>query len=234
LRLDRLRNRHVGERCVLVANGPSLNHMDLSLLRWETTIGLNKIFLGLPKFGFYPRYYVAINDKVLRQSADAIRALNAVKLLSDRAAGYLPEDALTYHVNTTQPPARFCENIACGLHEGWTVTYAALQAAFHLGFAEVVLIGLDHRYTYEGRPNEARVLNGPDPNHFSADYFGHGQAWDNPDLARSEESFRLARRHFEQADRQIVDATVDGACTVFEKVDYRKHLNQQKTVAYNG
>jgi hypothetical protein len=218
-RLSRLAGRHAGDRCILVANGPSLNRMDLSPLRHELTIGLNKIFLGLQRFGFHPRYYVAINDTVLRQSANRIRALNSVKFLAARAADAgLVEDGLTYFVRTTGDVPRFSCHLDQGMHEGWTVTYAALQVAWHLGFSEVVLIGLDHRYDFDGRPNESRVLAGPDTNHFDPGYFGHGQRWDNPDLARSEESFRIARDVFEADGRRILDATLDGACTVFPKI----------------
>ncbi len=221
-RLDGLRDRHRGERCVLVANGPSLNRMDLGFLRRETVIGLNKITLGLRRFGFYPRYYVAVNPKVLQQAAADIRALNCVKVLGQHApAAGLSEDALTYLVPPASPDVGFSTDLAQGMHEGWTVTFAALQVAFHLGFAEVVLIGLDHRYQFEGQPNEARLMEGPDPNHFSDHYFAPGQTWDNPDLARSEQSYRLARQAFEDAGRRVLDASVDGACTVFTKSNYK-------------
>lgn len=222
-RLALLRDRHRGERCVLVANGPSLNGMPLERLRREHVIGLNKIHLGLERFGFYPRYHVAINRKVVAQSREAIRALHCVKFIARPAAqeAGLREDALTYHVETEDPPPpRFSPDLALGMHEGWTVTYAALQVAWHLGFGQVVLIGLDHRYRYDGRPNEPHVMHGADPNHFDPRYFGDGQAWDNPDLARSEESYRIARAHFEAAGRSIVDATANGACPVFERADF--------------
>lgn len=221
-RISSLRNRHAGERCVLVANGPSLNRMDLSFLRRETAIGLNKIFLGLANFRFYPRYYVAVNEKVIAQSTREIKAMNCVKFISSRSAALVPENALTYHIDTVNPSARFCEDISLGVHEGWTVTYVALQIAYFLGFSEVVLIGLDHRYAFSGQPNEAGRIDGPDPNHFSEHYFGHGQNWDNPDLARSEESYRIARATYEKAGRRIIDATVEGACTIFDKADYRR------------
>jgi hypothetical protein len=219
-RMEFLRNRHAGQRCVLVANGPSLNRTDLGALRNEIVIGMNKIYLGLRTFGFYPRYYVAVNRKVLLQAAPEIRALNCVKVLGShaRAAG-IEQDALTYVVNTEHPPARFSSDLAFGMHEGWTVTYAALQVAWHLGFTRVVLVGLDHRYEYSGQPNESCVLHGADPNHFAPAYFGGGQEWDNPDLARSEDSFRIALDVFRRDGRTIEDATVDGACRVFPKVD---------------
>lgn len=221
MRLEGFRNRHDG-RVVIVANGPSLNRMQLGFLRREKVIGLNKIFLGLKRFRFYPRYYVAVNARVLEQSAAEIRALNCVKFLSKRRPDLLPEDALTYHLETRSPPARFCGDITRGVHEGWTVTYVALQISYFLGFREVVILGMDHRYAFTSAPNTAEVIHGADPNHFSPDYFGGGQSWDAPDLARSEESYRLARVEFEKTGRRIIDATVDGACTVFEKADYRQ------------
>lgn len=224
-RLQILKNRHLGERCIIVANGPSLNSMDLSFLQHEIVIGLNKIFLGFEKFHFYPKYLVAINEKVICQSAKTLKSLNCIKFLNGEIARkHLNEDALTYFINTSNPSTRFCKDISSGVHEGWTVTYAALQIAYYLGFQKVVLIGLDHRYKYEGKPNETRMMEGNDPNHFSADYFSVGQKWDNPDLHRSEESFRIAKNVFEQDKRQILDATVEGACEIFDKINYKKML----------
>lgn len=224
-RIEQFRNRHRNERCILVANGPSLNRMKLDFLRHEIVIGMNKIYLGFKQFRFYPRYYVAVNAKVIEQSVEQIKAMNCVKFISTRGAKLIPENALTYHVETRRPPERFCRDITQGLHEGWTVTFAALQIAYYLGFKEVVIIGMDHRYEYNGAPNAACKLDGPDPNHFSPDYFGGGQTWDNPDLEHAEESYRIARAEFENDGRRIVDATVNGACSVFDKTEYQQLFN---------
>ena len=219
-RLDRLHNRHHGQRCVLVANGPSLNGMDLHFLKNEIVIGLNKIYLGFKKFGFYPRYYIAINEKVIEQSVSEIRSMGCVKFIAKRSEKLIAENSMTYHIETQNPPHRFCKDICQGVDEGFTVTYAALQIAYYLGFHEVVIIGMDHRYQYSGLPNESQILDGPDPNHFSPEYFGHGQSWDNPDLAHSEESYSIAKREFEQDGRSIIDATLNGACPIFERKNY--------------
>jgi hypothetical protein len=218
-RLKSLHNREQGNRAVLIANGPSLNQMDLRFLRRSVCIGLNKIYLGFKQFGFYPKYYVAVNDKVIDQSAAEIKSLNCIKFISQRQAHLIPESAFTYHIETSNPSERFCKDISFGVHEGWTVTFAALQVAYYLGFKEVVIIGMDHRYIYHGAPNKTQMLLGDDPNHFVPTYFG-GQQWDNPDLDRSEESYRLARQVFEADGRRIIDATLNGACTVFDKQAY--------------
>lgn len=226
LRLTRLiHNRHRGERAVIVANGPSLNKMDLSFLKNEITFGLNKIFLGFKIFHFYPKYYVAVNRKVIEQSIQEIQKLNCVKFIGDKGKDLIQPDALTYIISTQKPQNSFNKDIAKGIHEGWTVTYAALQIAYYMGFTEVAIIGLDHRYNFIGAPNETSVLNGPDPNHFTSEYFGFGKKWDNPDLQNSERFFTIAREEYEKSNRKIIDATINGACPVFEKINYLKYFN---------
>ena len=218
--LEIYKNRHLGERCVIVCNGPSLNKMDLSFLKNEICFGLNKIYLGFKKFHFYPKYYVAVNQKVLLQSVTEIKALTSVKFLSARCGDLFQQNALTHIVDTSNPPARFCQDITNGLEEGGTVTYAALQVAFYLGLKDVIIIGMDHRFDYSGKPNQSNFLEGPDKNHFCSSYFSN-ENWDNPDLINSEASYKVARNVYEQSGRNILDATVDGACTVFNKKDYR-------------
>lgn len=222
-----LRERHAGERAVLVCNGPSLRAMDMSALRRETVIGLNKIFLGLPEFGWYPRYLVAVNRKVLEQSVAEIHALTCIKFLANHCPDLYQDDPLTHVLDTHDPPADFCTDVTQGLHEGWTVTFAALQVAYFLGFRQVVIVGMDHRYRFTGEPNAEATIDGEDPNHFHGAYFGHGQKWDNPDLENSERSYRLARQVYERSGREIIDATLDGACQVFRKADYRRVLAEK-------
>ncbi|MCF3639069.1 DUF115 domain-containing protein [Rhizobium sp. TRM95111] len=218
--LSRFKDIHQGQRCVIVCNGPSLNDMDLAFLRRETVIGLNKIHLGLDRFGFYPRYLVAVNAKVVEQSRAELAAMSCIKFIGRRAAAFLPEDAFTYHMQVLGPPVIFSKDITEGVREGGTVTHAALQVAYYMGFSEVVIIGMDHRYSFSGAPHENKHLEGPDPNHFSTDYFA-GKTWNNPDLVQSEQSYAEARRIFEADGRRILDATLNGACTVFDKIDYR-------------
>lgn len=215
-RLSRFRDCHCGERLVLVCNGPSLNQTDFSLIRKEVSMGLNKIYLGFRKLRFYPRYYVAINRRVIEQGVHEIQRLNCISFLKDLGAcNPLSESALIYLLSS-RPEQRFHQNLLEGFFEGYTVTFAALQIAFFMGFASVVIVGMDHRYAFEGAPNESRELLGPDPNHFDSSYFS-GHIWDNPDLVNSERFYALAREAFEAAGRHIIDCTIDGACGVFEK-----------------
>jgi|TARA_R110000765_G_scaffold99991_2_gene187572 hypothetical protein len=219
-------NYHRNQAAIIVANGPSLNKTDLNLIRSYPTIGLNKIFLGFNDLGFYPRYYAAVNDLVIEQSEAEIKRLNCVKFISKRNSKVIPEDALTYHINTCFPPAKFCKDIQDGVNEGGTVTYVALQIAYYLGFKTVIIVGMDHNFAFTGNPNETHTIKEADPNHFSSAYFGYGQKWDNPDLEKSEKSYALARRVYEADGRSILDATIGGKCTIFEKVDYDEYFKK--------
>ena len=218
--LLRFRDLHQGERCVIVCNGPSLNQMDLSFLRHEIVFGLNKIYLGLEQFGFYPRYLVAVNDLVIAQSLEQYRAMTAIKFLSDRAGLELPQDAWTYHIRTTDLELRFYHDITQGVREGHTVTHAALQIAYYMGFTEVVIIGMDHRFETSGPPNQTQHMSGPDLNHFSPEYFA-GHDWDLPNLKESEISYLASLEAYTAENRRIIDATLGGVCEIFPKSDYR-------------
>ena len=195
--------------------------MNLSFLKKEYSFGLNKIHLGTTRFGFYPRYYVALNTRVLAQSRAEISKMPCVKFIGSAGHKYIETNSLTYHINTIGVRSRFSKDIIEGVHEGWTVTHAALQLAYYMGFGQVVIIGMDHLFQQDGAANEAVVRSGPDINHFDPEYFAAGQAWDNPDITESEVSYRAARLAFEKDGREIIDATVAGHCTIFNKSDYR-------------
>jgi hypothetical protein len=118
----------------------------------------------------------------------------------------------------------FSKDPAAGIFEGWTVSYVAMQLMFFMGFKTVLLVGLDHRYVFEGQPNQKVRAVGSDPNHFDPNYFGPGVQWNNPDLRRSEASYRLARDVFEDDGRMIVNLTPGTALGVFKRESWRKWL----------
>lgn len=222
--LEKIRNKYRGERCFVMGNGPSLKETDVSLLHNEFTFGMNRVYLAFEEWGFKTSFLVAVNDLVIEQSRDDLLALDMEKYFSWHSRNLLLKDKTfpprTYFLHTTYGGPKFARNAADRLWEGATVTYVCLQLAYHLGFEEVVLIGVDHSFQTQGEANTTVVSEGADPNHFDGEYFGKGFRWQLPDLQTSGKAYRMAKQVFEDDGRKILDATIGGKLTVFPKVDY--------------
>lgn len=223
-RLTALQDIHKGERAFIIGNGPSLRHTDLSKLRDEFTFGMNRIYLLFPELGFHTTYFVSINDLVIQQFADEILAQPMPKFLAWRSHRHFPRQLSIAEVPTflytTYTSPRFSPDVTGRVWEGATVTNVALQLAFHMGFEQVILIGVDHNFASRGEANKTVVSQGDDPNHFAPNYFGKGAKWQLPDLDTSEVGYTLAREAYRRAGREVIDATVGGKLTIFPKADY--------------
>lgn len=223
-RLAALKDVHKGQRTFIIGNGPSLKQTDLAKLKNEFTFGMNRIYLLFPELGFTTTYFCSINDLVIEQFSADILALPMPKFLAWRSHRHfnpqLPINQLPTFVYTTYTGPRFTADVRGRVWEGATVTNLALQLAFHMGFEQVVLIGVDHNFTSKGEANKIVVSQGDDPNHVSPNYFGKGIRWQLPDLDTSEIGYALARDAYKNAGRKVLDATVGGKLTIFPKVDY--------------
>ncbi len=220
--LASLKDRYRGKRCFILGNGPSLRQTDLARLKGEFTFGSNRVYLLFPELGFSTTFLVAINWLVLEQCFEEILAQPATKFLPWNFRHKLDNasPANTVFIQSEGAGMTFTRDARKPLWQGTTVTYVAMQLAYHMGFQKAILIGVDHSFTTQGTPHETVISQGDDPNHFSTEYFGKGFRWQLPDLEVSEIAYRLARKNFEADGREIVDATIGGKLTVFPKVDY--------------
>ena len=225
--LKDLKGLFSGERVVLIGNGPSLNRTNMDLLDDQYTIGLNRIYLLFESLGYQTTFFVCVNRTVIAQFAEDIGKIRSMKFLSEYAAERISIGENDFLMKSV-PRVGFNKDLSNHRwHEGWTVTYCGMQVAYHLGFSEVVLVGIDHHFPNSGEANESIKETSPDVNHFSPDYFGPGVTWQYPDLNRSEESYSLAKRTFEKDGRRIVDCTVGGHLRVFPKDRLENIFSQQ-------
>jgi hypothetical protein len=219
-RLAELKDKYRGQRAFILGNGPSLAKTDVSKLKGEYTFGMNRVYLAFPQWGFPTSFFVCVNDLVIEQCAADIAALKMPKFLSWRSRRFIQPDERTMFLHSTYERPAFARDARRRVWEGATVTYVALQLAFHMGFETVVLIGVDHNFASKGTPNTTVVSQGDDPDHFDKGYFGAGFRWQLPDLDMSERAYMMARQAYEAAGRKVLDATVGGKLTVFPKVEY--------------
>ena len=231
-----LRDTHRGERVFILGNGPSLNDLDLTLLKDEYTFAVNGIFLNRDKMGFDPTYYVVEDTFVAEDRAERINRYHGPKhqffgnyldyCIDDKPENVWLNVRLDYRDYPNFP--HFSTNAAREVWVGGSVTYICLQLAYWMGFSEVYMIGFDHNYVI---PKDAEISNrresgyditskSDDPNHFHPDYFGKGFRWHEPRVERMERGFARARQVFEQDGRRVYNATAGGHLEVFERRNY--------------
>ncbi len=164
-RLRTYKNLHLGDRCFILGNGPSLKKTNLSLLKNEYTFGLNRIYLLFDQLGFSTTYFVAVNHLVIEQCADEIfQVVHCPKFIDWKARKFLAftKDMMLLRHYPQEP--RFFNNIEQGVWQGTTVTYVAMQIAFYMGFSQVILVGVDHSFATKGTPHKIVVTDDQDPN----------------------------------------------------------------------
>lgn len=231
-RLASFHNKHQGARCFIIGNGPSLNDLDLSLLKDEFTFGTNAIYLNRERMGFSPTYYVVEDTFVAEDRAEEIVALggttkfvgNHLDYCLDRRGDFIWLNVIFRYDRYSNFP-NFSKNCLRRIWVGGTVSYLCMQLAYYMGFREVYLIGFDHKYVV---PSDALVSGSEilsvsdDVNHFTGAYFGAGKRWHDPFVDRMELAYAAALREFTRANRTIANATVGGRLEVFPRVDYGK------------
>jgi len=225
-RLLQFKDKHRGEDCFIIGNGPSLKYMDLSPLRDYHSFGQNKIFL-FDKVDLNLSYLVSVNQLVIEQSAREFEAMKCPVFLSYTAAKGVVAEQPNIQLLHTLNLWSFYEDICQPICEGNTVTFVSLQLAYYMGFSRVFLIGVDHSFKQTGQSHETQIYKGDDENHFHPDYF-KGQQWQLADVYGSEVSYHLANYFYQKAGRQILDATLGGKLDVFPKITFEDAVKMAK------
>jgi hypothetical protein len=230
--LGNAKNRHRGERCFVIGNGPSLKKCDLSLIGDDVSFGVNGIFLHPD---FRPTYYVTISCFFWEEYVEQIRNVRCVRRILPTDLGQLDSDVPTSWINFRRPkyfsengeplsvPMRFSTHADRIVYGGGTVLFACLQLAYHMGFNEAILLGVDHDYGQK----EDRTCHGgyyvPGSeiagSHFTENYFSP-ETQVHLDLPGMERGYTLAKEAFERSGRRIVNATPGSKLTVYPMVDY--------------
>lgn len=229
--LKSFNNKYIGKRCFIIGNGSSLNNMDLKLLKDEYTFGVNAIYTNYNNMGFYPNFWAIEDILVAEDRKDEINDFSgSIKFYGAYLNKYLKKDESTIYINFLHQSnykkyPKFSTNSLTKVYWGGTVSYLCMQLAYFMGFEKVYLIGFDHKYRI---PNTTIISNkgivftskGPDPNHFSPEYFGYGKRWHDPKVDRMEKSYTQAKRYFCNDNRIILNATIGGNLNIFKRVDY--------------
>lgn len=218
-------DRFPGQKAVILCNGPSLLQSDFGLLNGVFCFGLNKINLLFDTSPFRPNCVVAVDPYVIEQNADFYNHTEIPLFLDSvgsRRRLVKPRDNVAFLHSGPQGFARDC---SISVNQGHTVTYVALQLAFHMGFRDVALIGADHNYATKGPANKLVFAGEKDESHFHSQYFSDGVPWQLPDLFQSEVAYTQARDVFAAFGGRVANATVGGNLEIFERVSLEQFMD---------
>lgn len=231
----KLKNKFEGKRAFIIGNGPSLNKINLDLLKNEYTFGVNSIFYKTKECGFKPTFYVVEDRHVLNDNIDEINNYNCdFRIFPSQYRSRIKNkrNAYFFNMNTGYynkfSPYYCVPRFSCDAGEsvfcGQSVTMINLQLAYYMGFKEVYLVGMDHDYIIPKDfvvDGETIISTGDDPNHFIPSYFGKGKKWHDPHLDRVERTYKYFRIVYEAKNLIIKNASVGGKLEVFERIEFK-------------
>lgn len=224
--LNSYKDKFSKQKAIVVCNGPSLLKANLDQLDNIHTFGLNKINYIFEKSKFRPSFIVSINPFVIEQNSNFFNHTEIPLFLDSRSHNFIRNRKNICYLYSTQYPT-FAKDISHSVWAGFTVTFAALELAYHMGFEKVALIGCDHNFETKGSPNKVVASSTNDPNHFDPRYFSGGEKWQLPDLPGSEFAYSMAKEVYQENGRIIYNATEGGNLHIFPRISLDNFMNNE-------
>ena len=233
--LRKLKNCHLGEKCFVIGNGPSLRATDLQALyeRRIPCFATNRIYKIFDQTDWRPTYFMSEDVNVLRGVQNEVSALKAEKKFIpinlkwfegiDIAGAdyfwmdYESERPETFNLSTDAAHAIRCRS---------TVTTSCIQLAAYMGFSEIYLLGVDHNFAKMVDKNGNVIEDKSVQSHFIKDYNS-----DIKDLGFNVDDATEAYIDIEKLSRKlgsfrVYNATRGGKLEVFERRSFDEIIKE--------
>lgn len=212
---------HKGERCFLIATGPSLTVDDLACLKNEYTFGMNSLCKLFDQTGWETTYYVVQDIGAFRLLKDSIKQLRTttffygdqwfkqedidiLKCRSQIFPRYYEHHAFDQkHLKT-----HFSMNAYLEVYEAYTVAVAAMQLAVYMGFTEIYLLGADCNYDQESKKDSYSLNLSYGPELPNRRQFGNKMLY----------AYSVARKKLDKTGIKVYNATRGGMLEEFPRV----------------
>ena len=228
-RLKELKNSHCGERCFIVANGPSLTAEDLDILKKhnEYSFGMNRIFKIFEQTKWRPDCYVCEDINIFNECTKEINDIeSAIKFIPINHHFYNNiniDRAYYFKVNYDRDndyPNSFSTDVSKQMDSVGTVTFTCINIAVYMGFKEIYLIGVDHNYRSTMDEQGNTIVDDNVKDYFCDDYdtdikdiVAHN-IWNNTNV------YIKAKKACDELGIKIFNATRGGKLEVFPRVDF--------------
>lgn len=257
------KNLHKGERCFILASGPSVKTQDLSGLENEICIAVSHFHLHKDIKKIKPKYHV------LAPQHKPFTFDDSSKYFEDFLK-YYNENEVTYFLGITPYKYSYTEliksnpkyklkninylnyyyperlnernykdseiwDITKNLFSISTVVYSAIQVAAYMGFKEIYLIGCDHDYIkHPDRLENNRFYEDKDGISDKAHLSKIGLENVLKILYERWKDYRLMSEYLKEQGVEILDSTENGMLDVFKKRSLKSVLEKKNIVAMKG
>ncbi len=234
-RLMQMKDSHKGERCFLIGNGPSLSPDDLHLLKNEYTFGTNMVYKIFDRTDWRPSFHCV---------SDSIYATKLRDELYNNVKSPLFTIEKTYHKMTKRTlDTTYVHTIASERYKvkgnlfaycmvKATVLSLAAEFAFHMGFKEIYLLGVDctnphaagghftENYTTKeiAQTDISRIKTRMNKENVTTEQIGEHI------IDRSLVVYRLLKKYADKHGIKIYNATRGGNLEVFPRVTLEEVL----------
>lgn len=230
---EKIKNSHVGERCFVIGNGPSLTPQDLDLLKGEYCFAANQIFFIFDKTEWRPNVYLTANTDTVAGYFQEIQNIDAeYKFIDSKALDYGIEisDALYLkHGCFSAEEERFSSDIAKYYYNGGTITYTAMQVAVYMGFSEIYLLGVDNNYSNE-KKRDGKEIHNKVQDHFYEQKNESAEKlnlYATVDIDHLTEYFELAKKYADLHGVKIWNATRGGKLEIYPRIELEEVILQR-------
>lgn len=226
-RLAENKDKHAGERCFIIGNGPSLKMGDLDKLKNEITFASNKIFLAYEETDWRPTYYCIEDYLVASQNRNILDNIHSEIFIEKTTLDFLnSSEAMVFEFRHDGTKDGFSKDVTHGLMHGYSIVCSQMQIAYYMGIKEIYLLGVDFSFVYNEKEASSVFHNiqcyeyNNDVNHFTDKYRVKGELWTHPDLEKQYGFFSYVQRNVVGDGFKIYNASRQTKLDVFPRVNF--------------
>ena len=212
-KIEEFKDLHKNEKCFIVGNGPSLNKIDLNLLKDEITFGSNNIFKHKT---FYPKYYAVEDWGCIKTNYEIINKWDKSEykfIPKYHSSSYINSKNTVYiDFRRSQHGSdlidKFVDKENNTFYWMSNVTTLLIQLAHYMGCNPIYLIGCDHFKESTDKPIE----------HFSDDYVD--EVFNPTDVDVMNHGYQLIKDELDKKGVKVINLTPDSYLDVYPKQKY--------------
>lgn len=244
---NKLKDKYKGQRVFLIGNGPSLNKTPLYLLQGEKTMCFNRFHLMLERVNWKPNFHTIVDNLVLNDLLDEFDKVTqnaenvfipAVHPQGNIFIKRVKDSSNISWFRNKVLGSGFSTNLPY-VYGGGSVIYEGFQILKHMGFSEIILIGVDMNYkihksvkSLDDKTNNIQSLSDDDPNHFDLRYFGKGKKYHQPEpyiVQNILNGLEYISKISKILNLKIINAGFDSKVDFFQRKNIFDVLNLSKT-----